>query len=78
MIREFQFFLNLVNKTCIIYPETPKFGTWMLESLINPNIQLFLGEVKRGLQRAKSASESPKIREFQTLVTPSLLSDARP
>ena len=70
VIREFQNFLNLVNKTCITYPETPKFFTWMLEGLINPNIQLFLGEVKRGLQRTKSASESPKIREFQTLVTP--------
>jgi len=70
VIREFQFFLNLVNKTCITYPETPKFFTWMLEGLINPNIQLFLGEVKRGLQRTKSASESPKIREFQALVTP--------
>jgi len=70
VIREFQNFFNLVNKTCITYPETPKFFTWMLEGLINPNIQLFLGEVKRGLQRTKSASESPKIREFQTLVTP--------
>jgi len=35
-----------------------------------PKYIIILGEVKRGLQRTKSASESPKIREFQTLVTP--------